>query len=64
MQSSFATNYSLLDALIKSIQAYAIVKEYVIVKLRLKARYKFNIITKVDIICERDNELRRKLKLK
>jgi len=64
MQSSFATNYPLLDALIKSIQAYAVVKEYVIVKLRLKARYKFNIITKVDIICERDNELRRKLKLK
>ncbi len=64
MQSSSATNYPLLNALIKTIQAYAIVKEYVIVKLRLKARYKFNIVTKVDIICERNNELRRKLKIK
>jgi len=64
MQLSFATNYSLLDALVEVVQAYAIAKEYVIVKSQSKAKYKSNIVAKVDIICEYDDELRRKLKTK
>ncbi len=64
MQLSLATNYSSLDALFEAIQIHAVAKEYVIVKSRSKARYNFNIVTKVDIICERNDELRRKLKIK
>ncbi len=64
MQLLFATNYSLLNILVKAIQIYAIAKEYIIVKLRSKAKYKFDIVTKVNIICEYNNELRRKLKIK
>ena len=64
MQSSLATNYSSLDALVEVVQAYAVAEEYAIVKLRSKAKYKFNIVAKVDIICERDDESRRKLRVK
>jgi hypothetical protein len=64
MQLLFATNYSLFDAFVEVIQTYAIVKEYVIVKSQSKAEYKFNIVIKVDIICERDDELQRKLDIK
>jgi len=64
MQLLFATNYSLFDAFVKAIQTYAIAKEYVIVKSKSKAKYKFNIVIKVDIICERDDKLQRKLEIK
>ncbi len=64
MQLSFATNYSLLNTLVEVVQAYAIAKEYVIVKSQSKAKYKSNVVAKVDIICEYDDELRRKLKTK
>ncbi len=64
MQLSLATNYSLLDAFVEAIQTHAIAKEYVIVKSQSKAKYKFNIITKVNIICKRDNKLRREFEAK
>ncbi len=64
MQLLLVTNYFLFDIFVKAIQVYAIAKEYVIVKSQSKAKYKSNIVTKVDIICERDNKLRRKLKVK
>jgi hypothetical protein len=64
MQLSLATNYPSSNALVEAIQTHAIAKEYVIVKSQSKARYKSNIVTKVDIICERNDELRRKLKIK
>lgn len=64
MQLSPATNYSLLDVLVETIQAHAIAKEYVIVKSRSKAGYKSNAIAKVDIICERDDKPQRKLEAK
>ncbi len=64
MQLLFATNYFLLNALVKAIQVYTIAKKYIIVKSRSKAKYKFNIIIKVDIICKRDSELQRKLEIK
>ncbi len=64
MQLLFATNYSLFDAFVEAIQTHAIVKEYVIIKSQSKAKYKFNIVRKVDIICERDDELQRKLEIK
>ncbi len=61
MQLLFATNYSLLNALVETIEAHAVEKEYKIVKKRSKASYKFDAITKVDIICKRNNESQRKL---
>jgi len=50
MQLLSTTNYSLLDVLVEAIQVYAIAKEYVIVKSQSKAKYKFDVVTKVDII--------------
>ncbi len=64
MQLLFATNYSLLNALVKVVQAYVVTKEYAIVKSRSKAKYKFNLIVKVDIIYERNNKLQHKFKTK
>ena len=64
MQSSPTMNYPSLDTLVEVVQTHAIAKEYVIVKSQSKARYKSNIVTKVDIICERDDESRRKLEVK
>jgi len=64
MQLLFATNYSLLNVLVKVIQAYAITKEYAIVKSRSKAKYKSKIIVKVNIVYERNNKLQHKFKTK
>ena len=52
MQLLFATNYSLLNILVKAIQVSTIVKKYTIVKLRSKTKHKYNIVTKVDITCK------------
>lgn len=51
IQLLLVTNYFLFNALVITIQVYAIVKEYAIIKLQLKAKYKF------DIICEYNNKL-------
>lgn len=59
LQLLFVTSYSTLNALMKAIQAYAIAKDYVIVKSRSKASYKSSRVAKVDIICERNNMSRR-----
>lgn len=64
MQLSFATNYSSLDARLKIVQAHAIAKEYVIVKSRSKVNYKFDVVAKVNIACERNDKSRRKLETK
>jgi hydroxyethylthiazole kinase-like sugar kinase family protein len=64
MQFLSATDYSTLDALIKAVQAYKIVKEDAVLKRRSKADYNLDTISKVDKICERDNKLRRKSNVK
>jgi len=62
LQLLFATNYFILNTFIKTIQAYAIVKKYIIVKIQSKAIYKSNIITKVNIVYNCNNKLRNKSK--
>jgi len=64
LQSSLATNYSTFDALMKAVQAHAIAKEYVVVKTRSKAIYKFNAIAKVNIVCDCDNKSQSKSRAK
>ena len=61
MQPPPAVDYPSLDALVEAVQAHAVAEGYAIVKSRSKAGYKSGIVAKVDIICERGGEPRRKL---
>jgi len=61
MQPPPAADYPPLSALLEARQAHAAAEGYAIVRSRSKAGYKSGVVAKVDIVCERNGEPRRKL---
>lgn len=60
MQLPSTADYSSLNALVEAVKTHAVAEEYRVVKKQSKADYKSGAVAKVNIICERGGESRRK----